>query len=107
MVGWRRTADAHNVDTFWAQDGNRVLMCRGPGACVFFNRDRRAWWKVTHKLPLRPGRYCNLIKSDDVKSCPIVIVDHSGYARVKVPPIRAVALHVGVMAPLDNSELVV
>jgi len=104
MVGWRRTADAHNVDTFWAQDGNRVLMCRGPGACIFFNRDGGAWWKVTHKLPLRPGRYCNVIESDNVKSCPTVTVDHRGYAQVEVPPIRAVALHVGVMVPLENSE---
>ena len=26
MVRWRRTADAHNVDKFWAKDGNRVLI---------------------------------------------------------------------------------
>jgi len=104
MVGWRRTADAHNVDTFWAQDGNRVLMCRGPGACIFFNRHGGAWWKVTQRLPLRPGRYCNVIESDDVKSCPTVTVDQSGYAHVEVPPIRAVALHIGVMVPSEKKD---
>jgi len=94
MVGWRRSAGTNGVGAFWAPDGNRMFMCRGQAACVVFNRGG-IWWKPRLRLPMPPGSYCNIIKSDNVSSCAAITVDGHGFAVVEVPPISAVALHVG------------
>lgn len=98
MVAWRRSAGSNNIGAWWAENGDNVFFCRGSTACVIFNRDGRSTWTASLKFPLPPGTYCNIIVSDNATSCPKVTVLHGGMARVEVPPIRAVAIHVGAMA---------
>lgn len=99
MVAWRRSAGENLVTSFQAPGGDTIALCRGPAACVALNRQEQATWTVRLKLSLPEGRYCDIIRSDDVSSCPTVSVAADGSADLEVPPLRAVALHTGKMAP--------
>jgi len=98
MVGWRRSAGSNSIGAWWAHNGDSVYFCRGSVACIVFNRASSLTWKVSLTLPLPPGTYCNIIVSDNATSCPRVDVTQGGMAQIEVPPISAVALHVGSMA---------
>mmetsp|Transcript_108279 Transcript_108279/g.215062 ORF Transcript_108279/g.215062 Transcript_108279/m.215062 type:complete len:695 (-) Transcript_108279:497-2581(-) len=98
MVAWRRSAGSNSIDAWWAQSGDRVFFCRGKVACIVFNRAGNLAWKAALKLPLPPGTYCNVIVSDNTTSCPNVTVMPGGKTSIEVPPVGAVALHVGSMA---------
>jgi len=98
MVAWRRSAGSNNIGAWWARNGDNVFFCRGSTACVVFNRAGSSTWKASLKLPLPPGTYCNVIVSDNATSCPKITVMHGKNTLFEVPPIRAVAIHVGAMA---------
>merc|ERR1719223_947895 len=104
MVGWRRSAGTDGVGSFWAPDGNRMFMCRGQAACIAFNREAKDWWRPRLQLSLPPGSYCNVIESDNASSCEAITVDRHGFAAVQVPPLSAVALHIGVRTVENESS---
>jgi alpha-amylase len=103
MVAWRRSAGSNDIGAWWAQNGDNVFFCRGSTACVMFNRAGSNTWKSSLKLPLPPGTYCNVIVSDDPTSCPKVTIKQGGMTLVEVPPVHAVAIHVGAMAMDANT----
>jgi len=94
MVAWRRSAGDSKVSEWFLPEGNRLLMCRGKAACVFLNRHKQPW-DVTHKLRLPKGIYCDVIRSDNTSSCPLIHIPHDGHTKVHVPPMSAVAMHIG------------
>lgn len=100
MVQWRLSADSSSYDFFKALDGNHVYLCRGSAACLALNRDEESSWSVELNLTMPAGKYCDVIhmSDDNVANCTVVEVDTSGRAFVTVPPIGAVAVHIGVLA---------
>lgn len=97
MVAWRRAAGREAINAWWAADPNRIFFCRGRAACIAMNRHEKETWHCRLKLSLPPGRYCNIIESDDPSACPSIFVGEDGTAKVQVPPLGAVALHAGKM----------
>merc|ERR1712136_145210 len=95
MIAWRWSAGSAGVTTFAAPGGDTISFCRGTAACVALNRQSTATWSVTLQFTLPQGRYCNVIQSDDTSSCPSVSVAGDGSVTLQVPPMSAVALHVG------------
>jgi len=94
MVAWRKSAGTSSVEKFQKPSGNTVAFCRGGAACVALNRGGGEWSaSVTFSVPA--GSYCNVIVSDDVSSCPKVVVKSDGSASFQVPATGAVAVHVG------------
>jgi alpha-amylase len=94
MVAWRKSAGSNSVSNFQAVGGDTIGFCRGSAACVALNRGSSTW-EVTLKFSLPAGEYCNVIQSDDTSSCPTISVTSDGSAKLQVPPLGAVALHVG------------
>merc|ERR1712137_520650 len=94
MVAWRRSAGSADVTNFAAPIRNAIAFCRGSTACLAINRDGSSSWPQL-KFPLPPGDYCNVIRSDDVASCSTVRVSAGGSVSVEVPPMDAVAIHIG------------
>jgi len=105
MAAWRRAAGDAEVSEWWLPEGNRLLFCRGNAACLILNRHETKPWDVTHQLRLPNGIYCDVIRSDNTTSCPVVHIAANGESKVRVPPMSAVAVHVGKMAA--DQELVV
>jgi len=97
MVAWRRAAGKEGIKAWWAADPNRIFFCRGRAACIAFNRHQIHVWQCRLKLSLPPGRYCNIIRSDDPSACPSIFVGQDGTAKLEVPALGAVALHAGKM----------
>jgi len=95
MVAWRRSAGSADVTNFAAPIRNAIAFCRGSTACLAINRDGSSSWHAQLKFPLPPGDYCNVIRSDDVASCSTVRVSAGGSVSVEVPPMDAVAIHIG------------
>lgn len=95
MVAWRRSAGSNDVTSFQKVGGDTIAFCRGTAACLVMNRQGSAAWTVTLKLSIAAGTYCDIIQSDDTSSCPKVVVASDGTVNLKVPPLSAVALHVG------------
>jgi len=95
MIAWRWAAGSAGVTSFEAPGGDTISFCRGTAACVALNRQSGATWSVTLHFTLPEGRYCNVIESDDTSSCPSVSVAADGSVNLQVPPMSAVALHVG------------
>mmetsp|Transcript_89517 Transcript_89517/g.286943 ORF Transcript_89517/g.286943 Transcript_89517/m.286943 type:complete len:515 (-) Transcript_89517:56-1600(-) len=94
MVAWRRSAGSAGVAHFQAPGGDTIAFCRGSAACVALNRMSNTWnARVTFGVP--PGKYCDVIRSDDPASCPTIEVGADGSAAVQVPPLGAVAVHIG------------
>jgi len=102
MVAWRASAGGNSVTSFQAPGGDTIAFCRGNAACVALNRQSSATWSVTLKLSLPAGDYCDVIRSDDVSSCPRVSVAADGSVSLQVPPLGAVALHVGKKAQVEQ-----
>merc|ERR1711879_891302 len=101
MVAWRQAAGHNEVTSFQAPGGDTIGFCRGTAACVALNRQPSTTWKVTLKFTLPPGSYCDVIRSDDTSSCPKVTVLQGGDTVLEVPPLGAVALHVGKTAAAE------
>mmetsp|Transcript_97432 Transcript_97432/g.281112 ORF Transcript_97432/g.281112 Transcript_97432/m.281112 type:complete len:479 (+) Transcript_97432:42-1478(+) len=95
MVAWRRTAGDAGVEKFQAPGADTIAFCRGSLACIALNRQDSAMWTARVTLTVPVGTYCNIIVSDDPASCPRVEVAADGSASVQVPPLGAVAVHVG------------
>lgn len=99
MVGWRKSAGEGGIQDHFTLEGSVVGFCRGGRACVVINLGDSESEEVVGKLPIPPGKYCNVIKSDDPATCEHVSVseewNHVGFT---VPPMSAVAFHVGVKA---------
>jgi len=95
MVAWRASAETNGVSSFQALGGDTIAFCRGGTACVALNRQDSATWSAALKFELPEGDYCDVIRSDDVSSCPKISVAADGSASVQVPPLGAVALHIG------------
>lgn len=98
MVAWRASAGTVGVSNFAAPGGDTISFCRGSTACIALNRMEQATWTVTVKFALAPGKYCDVAQSDDTSKCPTVVISSDGSASLNVPPLGAVALHVGKMA---------
>jgi alpha-amylase len=94
MVAWRKSAGKAAVEHFQKQSGNTIAFCRGGAACVALNRGGGDW-SATVSFSVPAGKYCNVIVSDDTSSCPQIEVKGDGSASFKVPPVGAVAVHVG------------
>merc|ERR1712187_510374 len=95
MVGWRKAAGSSLVSNFQALGGDTIAFCRGSSACVALNRQSTATWSVTLKFSVPAGKYCDVIQSDDISNCPQVEVVSDGSVSLQVPPLGAVAVHVG------------
>merc|ERR1712194_843128 len=75
MVLWRRVAGTSAVENFQKDSGgSRIAFSRGKVAFVAFNRDDTLPWTATLQTGLPPGKYCDVIKNDDVKSCQTILV---------------------------------
>lgn len=96
MVAWRRSAGVNDVTKFQAVGGDTIGFCRGSAACVALNRGYSSW-AASLKFTVPAGHYCDIIQSDDPSSCPSVEVAPDGSAKFEVPPLGAVAVHVGKM----------
>lgn len=95
MVAWRKSAGTTGVTNFQKPGPDTIALCRGKVACVAMNRQESATWTVTLKFALPAGIYCDVFQSDDPASCPKVEVARDGTVSLRVPPLGAVALHVG------------
>jgi len=95
MVAWRKSAGNNWVSAFQAPGGDTIAFCRGSNACIALNRQASATWNVKLKFSIPAGRYCDVIRSDDASSCPVVSVDADGSVNLQVPPMGAVAIHIG------------
>jgi len=96
MAAWRRSAGVNGVSNFQKHGGSAIAFCRGSGACIALNR-QSSTWNANVKFDLPAGSYCNVIVSDDPRSCPKVSVSSDGSASFQVPAIGAIALHTGKM----------
>eukprot|EP00931_Biecheleriopsis_adriatica_P010340 TRINITY_DN111419_c0_g1_i1.p1 TRINITY_DN111419_c0_g1~~TRINITY_DN111419_c0_g1_i1.p1 ORF type:complete len:546 (+),score=105.60 TRINITY_DN111419_c0_g1_i1:42-1679(+) len=98
MVAWRRSAGSFPVSDFQVLDGEdygkALSFCRGPTACVAFNRQAASTWPVTMTVPLPAGLYCNVAESDSA-DCPTIQVAEDGTTSFTVPRLGVVAFHVG------------
>eukprot|EP00419_Tripos_fusus_P001094 CAMPEP_0172682778 /NCGR_PEP_ID=MMETSP1074-20121228/18400_1 /TAXON_ID=2916 /ORGANISM="Ceratium fusus, Strain PA161109" /LENGTH=105 /DNA_ID=CAMNT_0013501515 /DNA_START=147 /DNA_END=464 /DNA_ORIENTATION=+ len=105
MASWRRSAGDAEISAWWLPESNRLLFCRGTAACLILNRHETEPWDVTHKLKMPRGIYCDVIRSDNTSSCPLVHIAADGNTKVRVPPMTAVAVHIGKMSA--DQELLV
>eukprot|EP01038_Epipyxis_sp_PR26KG_P015795 gene15795-21392_t len=97
MVAWRNTAGTNAV-TNWinGSNGNQIAFSRGKVAFIAFNRGSSTW-SATLYTGLPAGSYCNIIgdvNADKPSSCSTITVDASGNAKVDVPAVSAVAIHI-------------
>ena len=102
--------------TNWQQDktnGNQIAFSRGSLGFFAINMDETQTWKdVTLNTNMKDGMYCNAIIADDVffhaskvpkssDGCSDnqeVIEVHDGQVTVSVPPLGALAIHIGAMS---------
>jgi len=95
MVGWRITAGGHQISHAVSdKSGNHLAFARGH-AFVAFNRDEQESWQLLATTGLPEGTYCDITRNDEFTTCPQILVDKSGMAKLIVPPLKAVAFHVG------------
>jgi len=95
MVGWRITAGGHQISHAMSdKSGNHLAFARGH-AFVAFNRDEQESWQLLATTGLPEGTYCDITRSDELTTCPQILVDKSSMAKLIVPPLKAVAFHVG------------
>jgi alpha-amylase len=102
MVGFRDfTAGATTLTDWWANpdDGNQIAFGRGAAGFIAINRSAAPLTRtLTTSLPA--GRYCDVFAGDlaaDRGGCTgvTVTVAADGSAAFDVPPMQAVAIHVG------------
>jgi alpha-amylase len=92
MVGFREaTASARTVDQWWSDGPDRVAFSRGDRGLVVINRSKQAL-EANIPTSLLPGSYCNVLVAG---ACQPVVVGSDGQAAVVVPPMQALAIHVG------------
>jgi len=95
MVGWRITAGGNQISHAVSdKTGNHLAFARG-NAFVAFNRDEQESWHLLANTGLPEGTYCDITQSDEFVTCPQLQVDKLGTAKLIVPPLKAVAFHVG------------
>lgn len=100
MVSWRNSAGLSSV-TNWqnGDDGNKIAFARGGSSFIAFNRgESKSWGPIKLMTSLPAGTYCNIIQSDDIgQSCNghEVIVGSDKTATITIPPLSAVAIHIG------------
>lgn len=96
MVNWSNAAGISAIDNWQSGNSNQIAFSRGGKAFIAMNRGSSEW-SVTLQTGLPSGTYCNIIgdvDADNVSTCLTVTVDSSGKASVRVPGLKAVALHV-------------
>ena len=104
MVGFRDfTAGSPTVTDWWSNpaDGNQVAFGRGSAGFVVINRSTSPL-SQTLQTGLAAGTYCDVVNGDlaaGSAGCTgvSIAVAADGSARFDVPPMQAVALHVGAM----------
>lgn len=94
MVAWRRAAGNASLSLAKVLDADTMVLCRGTAACAVLHRGEEGPRALELNLPLAPGSYCDVVQSD-ADGCPKVLVGEGGATRLQVPPLGAVALHVG------------
>jgi alpha-amylase len=102
MVGFRDfTAGSDTLTDWWSNpaDGNQIAFGRGTAGFVVINRSTSP---LSQTLPtgLAAGSYCDVVNGDlaaSGTSCTgaTIAVGADGTARFDVPPMQAVAIHVG------------
>ena len=106
MVGFRDfTASSPTVTDWWANpaDGNQVAFGRRSSGFVAINRSTARMARTLH-TSMAPGRYCDVVSGDLAaggSSCTgaVVTVAADGTVDVQLPPMAALAIHVGVRLP--------
>mmetsp|Transcript_54503 Transcript_54503/g.137594 ORF Transcript_54503/g.137594 Transcript_54503/m.137594 type:complete len:548 (+) Transcript_54503:66-1709(+) len=94
MVRWRAVAADASEHRLITVGYSGLVWCRGAKACIAVNTGSSSW--LTHAaLDLPPGRYCNVIQSDDSSICPFVDIAPGSQVVLEVPAKSAVAYHVG------------
>lgn len=105
MVGFRNFTHANGEVTDWwsnPDDGNQVAFGRGDAGFVVINRSEAP---LAQTLPtsLAPGTYCDVTTGDLLAaggcSGGTVEVAADGSITVDVPPMRALAIHIGAKLP--------
>ena len=104
MVAWRLQAggNANGIENWQEASSSQVAFSRNKKAFVAFNRDENNSWQATLHTDLPEGTYCDVLHSldaDDPKACEQKYsVGADGKATIEVPPLYAVAMHVGAMS---------
>jgi alpha-amylase len=96
MVKWRSSAGGEPVANWKTLSPDQVVFSRGSRAFIALNRDASNKLNdATVQTGMAAGKYCDIIQSDDTKSCPTVLVGADGTASVSVSSLSAVAIHTG------------
>jgi alpha-amylase len=96
MVKWRSSAGGEPVANWKTLSPDQVVFSRGSSAFIALNRDASNKLNdATVQTGMAAGKYCDIIQSDDTKSCPTVLVGADGTASVSVSSLSAVAIHTG------------
>jgi alpha-amylase len=95
MVAWRNSAGTSDISHWQNGNSNQIAFSRGGKSFIAMNRASSSSWTVTLSTGLPAGTYCNVIVSDELSSCPTVVVNSNGQASITVGMISAVAIHTG------------
>jgi len=104
MTKLRLAAAGQGVNNWWSNGNNQIAFSRGNKAFIAINRES-ATLDREFETGLPVGDYCNvtggnydhpapLPTADDCSNTDIIKVGTTGRARITVPPMQAVALHV-------------
>lgn len=96
------TADRFFVNDWWSNGNNQIAFGRGDAGFVVINREDTEL-SQTFQTGLPAGRYCNVIEGlqneDGTCVATAVEVNDQRQATITVPPMSAVALHIGAVQP--------
>ena len=108
MVGFRNAVNSERTtNNWWSNDNNQIAFSRGDKGFVAINREDKP---LTRKFitGMAVGSYCNVtvanlnaigndcsLASDKAAGSASIIVADDGTATITVPPMSAVAIHVG------------
>lgn len=105
MVAWRRAAGSAAISIFQAPFEDFLAFCRGASACVLINRHPDQIWEAFVRLSVPSGLYCNVAVSASAEDCPTVRVGTRGLTLLSVPPLSAVAVHIGARVTRGKASL--
>lgn len=105
MVGFRNAVEGAPVAHWWTGTPGQAAFARDGRGFVAFNRDADAPLEATLQTGLAPGTYCDVFGGGggpDGCTGAAVVVGEDGTAQVTVPPMAAVAVHVGDRSRIDG-----
>lgn len=98
MVRFRSVTAGAPVENLWSDAPDRLAFSRGDRGFVALNRSETAALEANLRTGLPPGEYCDVLGGgllDGACAGAVVVVGPDGGADIRVPPMRALALHVG------------